>query len=150
MSMGGESSAPSSQTQAQQGPSPYVQPYIEENLGRAQALTTQPYQQYSGQIVSGASPLQTQAFQQVGALQRPAQFAMGTELAEAGGRGMLTTPAKALQYGQAGANYGEAAANLGLTGVTAGAQYANMATDPASQQAYMSPYMQNVVDYQKK
>lgn len=149
MSMGGESSAPSSQTQAQQGPSPYVQPYIEENLGRAQALTTQPYQQYSGQIVSGASPLQTQAFQQVGNLQRPAQFAMGTELAEAGGRGMLTTPAKALQYGQAGANYGEAAANLGLTGVTAGAQYANMATDPASQQAYMSPYMQNVVDYQK-
>jgi hypothetical protein len=148
MSMGGES-APSSQTQAQQGPSPYVQPYIEENLGRAQALTTQPYQQYSGQIVSGASPLQTQAFQQVGNLQRPPQFAMGTELAEAGGRGMLTTPAKALQYGQAGANYGEAAANLGLTGVTAGAQYANMATDPASQQAYMSPYMQNVVDYQK-
>ena len=147
--MGGES-APSSQTQAQQGPSPYVQPYIEENLGRAQALTTQPYQQYSGQIVSGASPLQTQAFQQVGNLQRPPQFGMGTELAEAGGRGMLTTPAKALQYGQAGANYGEAAANLGLTGVTAGAQYANMATDPASQQAYMSPYMQNVVDYQKE
>lgn len=150
MSMGGGGSAPSSQTQAQQGPSPYVQPYIEENLGRAQALTTQPYQQYSGQIVSGASPLQTQAFQQVGNLQRPAQFQMGTELAEAGGRGMLTTPAKALQYGQAGANYGEAAANLGLTGVTAGAQYANMATDPASQQAYMSPYMQNVVDYQKE
>jgi hypothetical protein len=150
MSMGGGESAPSSQTQAQQGPSPYVQPYIEENLGRAQALTTQPYQQYSGQIVSGASPLQSQAFQQVGSLQRPAQFAMGTELAEAGGRGMLTTPAKALQYGQAGANYGEAAANLGLTGVTAGAQYANMATDPASQQAYMSPYMQNVVDYQKE
>ena len=148
MSMGGES-APSSQTQAQQGPSPYVQPYIEETLGRAYALTTQPYQQYSGQIVSGASPLQTQAFQQVGNLQRPAQFAMGTELAEAGGRGMLTTPAQALQYGQSGANYGQAAANLGLTGVTAGARYAQMATDPESQQAYMSPYMQNVVDYQK-
>ena len=149
MSTGGGGSAPSSQTQAQQGPSPYVAPYIEETLGKAQALTSQPYQQYSGQIVAGASPLQTQAFQQVGALQRPAQFQMGTDLAQQGGQGMLTTPAKALQYGQAGANYGEAAANLGLTGVTAGAQYAQQATDPASQQAYMSPYMQNVVDYQK-
>lgn len=148
MSVGG-GSAPSSQTQAQQGPSPYVQPYIEETLGKAYALTSQPYQPYGGQTVAGASPLQTQAFQQVGNLQRPAQFAMGTELAEAGGKGMLTTPEKALQYGLSGANFGQAAANLGLTGVTAGSRYAEMATSPESQKAYMSPYMQNVVDYQK-
>jgi len=40
---------------------------------------------------------------------------------------------------------------MGLAGQAAGAgqQYAQMATSPAAQQAYMSPYMQNVVDYQK-
>jgi hypothetical protein len=149
MSVGGGGSAPSSQTQAQQGPSPYVQPYIEDTLGRAYALSTQPYQQYGGQIVAGASPLQTSAFGQIASQGRPPQFAMGTELAEAGGKGMLTTPEKALQYGLSGANYGQAAANLGLTGVTAGSRYAEMATNPESQKAYMSPYMQDVVDYQK-
>lgn len=150
MSVGGGGSAPSSQTQAQQGPSPYVQPYIEETLGKAYALTSQPYQPYGGQIIAGASPLQTQAFQQVGALQRPPQFAMGTELAQAGGKGMLTTPEMALKYGTSGANFGQAAANLGLTGATAGSRYAELATSPESQAAYMSPFMTDVIDWQKQ
>lgn len=37
----------------------------------------------------------------------------------------------------------------GLGSLTAGTQYGAMATDPTAQQAYMSPYMQNVVDVQK-
>jgi hypothetical protein len=32
----------------------------------------------------------------------------------------------------------------------AGQQYMGMATDPQAQQAFMSPYMQNVVDVQKQ
>ena len=38
----------------------------------------------------------------------------------------------------------------GIGGLGAGQQYAQMATDPTAISAYMSPYMQNVVDYQKE
>lgn len=59
------------------------------------------------------------------------------------------------QYGGQGAQYGAQGAGIGALGVEAaqqgfgaGAQYAQQATSPAAQQAYMSPYMQNVVDVQ--
>jgi hypothetical protein len=38
----------------------------------------------------------------------------------------------------------------GAQAMGAGQQYAQMATDPSQMQAYMSPYMQNVVDVQKQ
>ena len=61
------------------------------------------------------------------------------------------------QYGGQGAQYGAQGAGIGAQGVEAaqqgfgaGAQYAQQATSPESQQAYMSPYMQNVVDVQSQ
>jgi len=50
---------------------------------------------------------------------------------------------------QGGAQYGGMGAGLGLQAAGAGQNFANQATNPAAVQAYMSPYMQNVVDYQK-
>ena len=54
-----------------------------------------------------------------------------------------------LGYGGMGAGYGAQAADMSGMGFGAGQQYAQQATNPNATQAYMSPYMQNVVDYQK-
>jgi hypothetical protein len=74
-------------------------------------------------------------------------------------------------YGAQGAGYGAQAADIGKMGLRAetygkqissqaedyarqaagaGAQYAGQATSPQAMQAYMSPYMQNVVDVQNR
>ena len=52
-------------------------------------------------------------------------------------------------YGGLGVGYGGRGAQAAEQGFGAGAQFAQQATDPAATRAYMSPYMQNVVDYQK-
>lgn len=101
--------------------------------------------------------------------------AQGATLAEQAQR---AAEAQADIYGQMGAGYGAAAAGmapqaqmyggtaagLGMQGVGIGARgigaaeqgfgaqqaYERMATSPEAQQAYMSPYMQNVVEQQQK
>jgi len=100
----------------------YAQPYAEKMLGKAEAITESPYQTYGGQRMAAATPEQQAVRQNVAGMQQPGQFAAGTGLAAAGGLGALG----------------------------AGQQYMQMATDPMAQQAFMSPYMQNVVDLQKQ
>lgn len=74
----------------------YARPYMEELLGKTQALTQAPYMQYQGDRIAGFTPLQQQAFQ-------------------------------------------------GASGMAAGPQ------DFASKvPQYMSPYVQNVIDVQKR
>jgi hypothetical protein len=91
-------------------------------LGKAEAITESPYQTYGGQRMATATPEQQAVRQNVAGMQQPGQFAAGTGLAAAGG----------------------------LNALGAGQQYMQMATDPGAQQAFMSPYMQNVVDLQKQ
>ena len=114
----------------------YARPYVETMLGTTQQQIYNmdasgnitgikpytPYSQNPQDYVASFSPMQQQAFKQASQLQTPAQ------------------------YGQAAALTGAA----GLGAIGAGADYAAMATNPAAQQAYMSPYMQNVVDVQKQ
>ena len=100
----------------------YAKPYVETLLGKAQAATETPYQTYGGQRLSETDPAVTAARQGVAGLQQPGQFAAGTGLAGAGGLGALG----------------------------AGQTYMGMATSPGAQQAFMSPYMQNVVDVQRQ
>ena len=117
------SSAPSQPTSTSQTTIPeYAKPYAEEMLGKAKAATEAPYQAYGGQRMAASTPEQQAARQNVAGMQQPGQFAAGTGLAAAGGLGALG----------------------------AGQQYMQMATDPGAQQAFMSPYMQNVVDLQKQ
>jgi hypothetical protein len=59
------------------------------------------------------------------------------------------TGSQAAGYGGLGSLYGQQAADMAQQGYGAGARFAQQATDPNAVQAYMSPYMQNVVDYQK-
>jgi hypothetical protein len=157
---GGGSSQPTQQTSQQTSIPSYVQPYVENVLGRTAALTDinqNPYQPYQGQQVAGASPLQQQSYIDAAKLQLPGGFASGTALAEAGGKGSLSTAPIALDYGQKGfqygaqgTKYGEIGAGYGEMAAGAGQNYANQATDPRTIQRYMSPYMQNVVDWQKQ
>jgi hypothetical protein len=100
----------------------YAKPYAERALGKAEALTDSPYQTYGGERLAESTGEQLAARQSVAGMQQPGQFAAGTGLAAAGG----------------------------LNALGAGQQYMNMATDPGTQQAFMSPYMQNVLDLQKQ
>lgn len=118
---GGGGGAPTSQSVSQTTIPDYARPYVETALGKAQALSETPYQPYAGQRVAGFTPMQAQAFQQAAGQQVAGQLGQATGLA-----------------GQ-----------IGAAGLGAGQAYGQMATSPQSMQAYMSPYMQNVVDYQK-
>jgi hypothetical protein len=59
------------------------------------------------------------------------------------------TGRQAGMYGGLGAGFGGRGAQAAEQGFGAGEAFARQATDPAATRAYMSPYMQNVVDYQK-
>jgi hypothetical protein len=51
--------------------STWAGPYVTDMLGKAQAFSELPYQPYTGQLTSGPSALQTQAFQGIGGLTVP-------------------------------------------------------------------------------
>ena len=130
------SGQPTQQTVSQTNIPSYAQPYVENMLGMASALTTQnQYQPYAGQMTAGFTPMQTQAFENVANQQIAPQLGQATDYANQAGQGMLGTTGSALGYGATGAGYGQQA-------TMAGQNYANMATDPSSIQAYMNPYIQ--------
>ena len=146
---------------------------IYQTNAQGQVTGFQPYVPYStnaGDYIAPFSPLQQQAQQGAADLQVPGQFAPASQMAGIAGIGQLGTAGQALNYGAQGAGYGQNAANVGAMGglgygaqsanlgmqaagmagqgYGAGAQYAQQATDPNSVSAYMSPYMQNVMEQQ--
>lgn len=117
----------------------YVRPYVESMLGKTAALTDinqNPYQPYAGQRVAGFTPMQIEAFNRAANQQVASQIGQATGIA-----GQISP--LAFQYGAQGVGASQ-------QGFGAGAEYQRAATSPADIQAYMSPYMQNVVDYQKQ
>jgi hypothetical protein len=135
---GGGSPAPTQTTSYSTNVPEYARPYVENMLESTQKQIYtddmagfRPYRPYStdvNQYFAGFSPMQQQAQQATANLQTPGQYGTATGLAGMSGMG-----------------------GLGLAGQMAGAgqQYAQQATNPNAVQSYMSPYMQNVVDYQK-
>ena len=122
---GSPAPAPSQQTVTQTSIPEYARPYVENMLGKSEALTdinANPYQAYGGQRIQDFTPMQQQAFQGVGNMQVAPEIGAGSNLA----------------------------ALSGLGSIGAGGNYMSMATDPRSIQQFMSPYMQNVVDMQKQ
>lgn len=95
----------------------YARPYVERMLGKAEALSSAPYQAYGGQRIADFSDLQNQAFKGAAELGPAQQIGQGSQLALGAGLGSLG----------------------------AGSQYAQQATNPFATQAYMSPYMQNAL-----
>ena len=112
--------APSSSTVTQTSIPEYAKPYVERMLGKAEALTSAPYQAYGGERTAGFTPMQQQAFQGAANLQPSQQLGIGTQLAGMGGLGAMN----------------------------AGQNYMAMATNPYAQQAFMSPYIQNALNPQ--
>jgi hypothetical protein len=141
-------------------------------------INQNPFEPYQGQRFAGFSPMQAQAFQNVAGQQVAPQLTDASNLAYTSAQqGLGTQPmasglqAQALQYGGLGSEYGALGAlsapqaqqygaqgsGIGQMGVQAaqqgfgaGAQYAQQATSPEATQAYMSPYMQNVVEAQQR
>lgn len=95
-----------------------------------------PYSEDPSDYVAGFSPMQQQAMGSAANLQVPGQFMEGTGMAQQAGLG----------------GFGAAQQAAGLAGMQAGAggQYMQMATNPFATQAFMSPYMQNVVNVQQQ
>lgn len=127
--------------------SPWAQPYVSNYLNKAQDLIAN--QQTPG--------LLNQSYVGAANLSLPTGFARGSSLAQAGGQGSLANAPIALGYGQQGAEYGaqgikygETGAAMGTAASRAGDMYTQQATSPQAMAQYMSPYMQNVVDYQKQ
>jgi hypothetical protein len=112
----------------------YAEPYAQYLLGSTfggvdpttgefrPGLIGQGYQQYGGQTVAGFNPLQQQAFEATAGMRTAPQLDVASGLAALAGQ-------------RAG---------------RAGRRYERMATDPRSIQSYMSPYMQSVVEEQKR
>jgi hypothetical protein len=141
--------APSSQTVTQTNLPAWAQPYSEQLLGQAQALTdvnTNPYQQYGGQRLADFTPMQQQAFSNIGGMQPNAAVGAGIGIS-------ANAAQQASQYGnyqpqQFGNQYqGQNFNNMGLGYLSANTQNFN---NPAIAQSYMSPYTQNVVDIQQR
>jgi len=110
--------------------------------GSTQITGFKPYQPYSSNVndyFAGPSPLQQQSYQGMANMQVAPQVAEGSVMANQGGQGLLGTTKGAGLYGGLGAAYG----------LSAGQNYENQATNAGDVARYMSPYMQNVVDYQK-
>lgn len=120
---GGGGSAPANTTQSTTSIPEYARPYVEEMLGKTQALTGQAYQPYTGQRTADFGSLQNQAMTSAGGMSVSPQFAEASGLAGAAASKGLGTNYTAYQPGQ-------------FTGSTAA--------------SYMSPYMQNVVDAQQR
>jgi len=133
---GGGGGQPTTQNVNQTNLPEYAKPYFENIMERAQAESYRPYTPYGGERIAGFTPGQEAAQQETLGMQTPEQFGQAT--------GMVSGA------GQQAVNYGQMGAGLGAIGAGAGQQYQAMATSPAAMQAYMSPYMQNVLDVQKQ
>ena len=136
---------PAPGTSSQSTLSEYAGPYVTEMLGKAQAISEQPYSVYQGPMTAGESGLQNKVFQGLGNLNFPSQ--LGQTFSSTGA---YTPPAMtpgayapgAIGTG-AGSPMGGGIAGLGGMGGT------DTTTPPlgmASQ--YMNPYLQSVLQPQ--
>ena len=70
------------QTTQETNLSTWAGPYITDMLGKAEALSNLPFQQYTGQLSAGPSALQTQAFQGLGNLTVPSSLSTAAQQAQ--------------------------------------------------------------------
>lgn len=106
-------------------------PEVAATPGTQSITGFKPYQPYSTNVndyFAGPSAMQQQSYQGMANMGVAPQISEGSQMAGAGGLGSLGLAGQAAMTGQ---------------------NYQNMATNPNAVGAYMSPYMQNVVDYQK-
>lgn len=138
---GGDSAAPTSMTQTSLTYGEEFQPFAKELMKRAGALASQPYERYQYNRIAGFDPMQLQA-QQAAANMRVSPY-----LGQAGGiAGNVANRAMNINYDPAKFQEERVAAER----VAAERANTGRFTDPGVASSYMSPYMQNVVDIQKR
>jgi len=160
---GGGGGGAANQTVTQENAiSKFAAPYVENMLGKAEALTSQPYQAYPGQRTADFTGMQNQAFGAAGNLGVMGQTTQASNLAGQAGINALSAaynPAQFANQYQAPGQY--QAAQFGTPDVRAQrlqnfqmGPAQQVSTDsfarPGSADSYMSPYMQNVVDVQQR
>ena len=152
----------------------YARPTAERLVGKAEALTSAPYQAYGGQRIAASGPEQQAARQAVAGMGPAQQFGTATGLAgQAGLAGLAAgqyepgsfaaplTQAARLRTFQMGAPEQVSGMNLtapqmatAQTGFGPNLQTFQMGAPErfgaGAAQEYMSPYMQSVVDVQKR
>lgn len=143
---GGGGSPPAQQTVTQTTIPEYARPYVERTLGKAEALTSSPYQTYGGERIAPFSNLQQRYLAGAGQL-GPTQ-----QISEASG---ITSDvaARAGQTGYMPQYFGNQyrapgqyrPGQFGIMGVGTGSF-----TQPGAAEAFMSPYQQAVTDIEKR
>lgn len=89
--------------------------------------------------VAGPSALQQRAYQNAYNMQTPGQYGEATDIGRAAGLGLLNTAGQA-----------QGLQSLAQQAIQQGRQYGQDITNPYATQAFMSPYMQNVVNAQQR
>jgi hypothetical protein len=128
-------------TQISQTYGPEFQPFASEMMKRTGALVSQPYERYQYNRIAGFDPMQLQA-QQAAANMRVSPY-VGQA---AGIAGNVANRAMNLNYDPGKFQEERVAAER----VAAERANTGRFTDPGVASSYMSPYMQNVVDIQKR
>jgi len=144
---------PAPGTSSQSTLSDWAGGYVTDMLGKAQAISEQPYQVYQGPMTAGESGLQNKVFQGLGNLNFPSQLGQTFSSGSA-----YTPPAMApntfanqpIGMGAGAAPQGMGGGIAGLGNGTTGTTGATGSTPPplgvASQ--YMNPYLQSVLQPQ--
>ena len=135
------------------GFAPEIAPYAQTLLGKAQALTESPYQTYGQDRIAQFNPLQQQSFIGAGQL-----GPSGASLDAASG--LFDYSQRAANTGYGPSNYGNQFSPQAFGYDAQNAQGYQMGpaervntqsfAQPGAADAYMSPYMQSVVDIQKR
>ncbi len=140
---------PAPGTSSQSTLSEYAGPYVTSMLGKAEALSEQPYQVYQGPMTAGESGLQNKVFQGLGNLNFPSQLGGTFSSGSAYTPPAMTPGAYAPGAIGTGAGMSGGIGSLGGMGGTAGGTASGTTTPPlgmASQ--YMNPYLQSVLQPQ--
>lgn len=125
----------------------YAKPYVENMLGKTDALASQPSQLYGQNRQADFTGLQNKAFESATNMAPTAQGAVATDLATRAGLGALNTQ---YQGGPFGVNQIQAGPLQTFQMGQAQQVGTQSMTQPGAVEQYMSPYMQNVVDIQQR
>ena len=125
---------------AQQTLSEWAGPYVTDMLGKAQAVSEQPYQVYQGPMTAGESGLQSKVFQGLGNLTFPSQ--LGQTFSSTGAYQPPAMNQTAYNPGPIGTGVGGAPLGTGGNEPSQPSQPTGIAAQ------YMNPYLQSVLQPQ--
>ena len=135
------SALPAAGGTSEQTLSTWAGPYVTNMLGKAQAISNEPYQVYQGPMTAGESGLQNKVFQGLGNLSFPGQ--LGQSFSSTGAYQPPNMATNAYTPGAIGTGAG-----AGIAGLDTGTTGATGAGTPGIASQYMNPYLQSVLNPQ--